>query len=283
MSKTPTKTEKAAPSQPRHDSGATLERLETVARRCFLQNGYQETTIRDIAEAAQVSPAAIYNYFKNKDDLFRSLNIPEALDLHPEYDRTRAEVMRAALFLFGSRGFQKTSMKDVADTAHISKATLYKFCESKEDLLAQVLQESAFNMAARDIQTRQITDNWRENIKAFGRTYLQITREPDRVALLRCVVSESHNLPEVGRLYYEQGFLAACQDIAAYLRKLVDSGRLKMREGSDLLTAVHTYFGSLQSFILMSSVVPSENFRVEAERYLDLTTAVFLDGMFTEE
>ena len=268
---------------PRRRSGdATLRRIQEVARQCFLKTGYEETTIRDIAEAAGVSPAAIYTHFENKDQLFDSLNIPEAKELRPEYERQRAEVLKVALFLFSSKGFQKTSMKDVASTAGISKATLYKFCESKEDLLAKVLQESTFNVAAKQIQNCYLGDDWRENIHAFGRIYLQITHEPERMALLRCVVSESHNFPEIGRLYYEQGFLAACTDIASYLQHLISQSKLELREGFDLLTAVHTYFGSLQSYILMSSIVPPEHFHIDAEAYLNMTTEVFLNGIFAD-
>ncbi len=268
---------------PRRRSGdETLRSIQAAARQCFLRSGYQETTIRDIAEAAGISPAAIYTHFTNKAQLFNSLNIPQARELHPEYERQRAEVMRVALFLFSSKGFQKTSMKDVADAAGISKATLYKLCESKEDLLAKVLQESTFNTAAKQIPACCRGGDWRENVRSFGRNYLQITREPERMALLRCVISESHNFPEIGRLYYEQGFLAACTDIAAYLRQLIAQSRLAVREGFDLLTAVHTYFGSLQSYILMSSVVPPEHFHIDREAYLNMTTEVFLNGIFAE-
>ncbi len=266
----------------RRNGDETLRRIQNVARQCFLKKGYQETTIRDIAEAAGVSPAAIYTHFENKDQLFDSLNIPEARELRPEYERQRGEIMRVALFLFSSKGFQKTSMKDVANTAGISKATLYKFCISKEDLLAKVLQESSFNVAAKQIQTCYLGSDWRENIRTFGRIYLQIINEPERMALLRCVVSESHNFPEIGKLYYEQGFLAACKDIAAYLQHLIAQSQLELREGFDLLTAVHTYFGSLQSYILMSSIVPAEHFNIDAEAYLNLTTEVFLNGIFAE-
>ena len=266
----------------RRNGDATLRRIQEVARQCFLKTGYEETTIRDIAEAAGVSPAAIYTYFENKDQLFDSLNIPEAKELRPEYERQRAEVLKVALLLFSSKGFQKTSMKDVASTAGISKATLYKYCESKEDLLAKVLQESTFNVAAKRIQNYNLGDDWRENIHTFGRIYLQITHEPARMALLRCVVSESHNFPEIGRLYYEQGFLAACKDIVSYLQHLISQSKLRLREGFDLLTAVHTYFGSLQSYILMSSIVPSEHFHVDAEAYLNMTTEVFVNGIFAD-
>lgn len=46
--------------------------LET-ARRLFLQNGFLNVTMNDIAKATEFSTGAIYLYFKNKEDIFASL------------------------------------------------------------------------------------------------------------------------------------------------------------------------------------------------------------------
>ena len=45
------------------------------AKRIFYAKGFSSTTIEDIAREAELSPAAIYLYFKNKDDLYASLNL----------------------------------------------------------------------------------------------------------------------------------------------------------------------------------------------------------------
>jgi AcrR family transcriptional regulator len=45
-----------------------------AAKRLFYEKGFSATTIEDIAQEAELSPAAIYLYFKNKDDLYASLN-----------------------------------------------------------------------------------------------------------------------------------------------------------------------------------------------------------------
>jgi AcrR family transcriptional regulator len=46
--------------------------LEAAATQ-FARRGYHGTTIEEIAAAADYSPAAIYKYFRNKEDLFGSL------------------------------------------------------------------------------------------------------------------------------------------------------------------------------------------------------------------
>ena len=44
-----------------------------AARELFVAEGYQNVSIRKIAEKIEYSPAAIYSYFPSKDDIFLAL------------------------------------------------------------------------------------------------------------------------------------------------------------------------------------------------------------------
>lgn len=46
------------------------ERILNAATDLFLKEGYEKTSIRQIADAIEYSPATIYLYFKDKDELF---------------------------------------------------------------------------------------------------------------------------------------------------------------------------------------------------------------------
>ena len=46
-----------------------------AAKRLFHAKGFSAATVEDIAKEAELSPAAIYLYFKNKDDIYVSLNL----------------------------------------------------------------------------------------------------------------------------------------------------------------------------------------------------------------
>ncbi|EIM26505.1 TetR/AcrR family transcriptional regulator [Microvirga lotononidis] len=48
------------------------------ARQIFLQNGYADASMEEIAVQAGVSKGTLYNHFRNKDDLFKSLIDVEA-------------------------------------------------------------------------------------------------------------------------------------------------------------------------------------------------------------
>lgn len=48
-------------------------RIQQVSTAEFLRSGYQEVTMRDIAKKSAISVGNLYNYYKNKEDLFDSL------------------------------------------------------------------------------------------------------------------------------------------------------------------------------------------------------------------
>jgi len=234
--------------------------------------------MRTIARIAGISPGSIYKYFASKQELFNSLDIPEMAAKRPEQEKKRAEILSVALSLFGDKGFEGTSMDEIASAVGTSKATLYLFCSSKEDLLAQVLQDSTLNILSKSINIERDDENWEKAIRQVGRSYLEIAHQPDRVALLRTVIRESVKYPEIGVLYYEKGFMAACLNVVDYLKHLKKLGMIKM-SSADILTAVHTYLGSLQSYVLMNSTIVGITMKISPEDYLDMSTSIFLSGL----
>jgi len=52
---------------------ATRERILQAARRLFVENGYEATTTRDIAQAAEIATGTLFNYFPTKEAVVASL------------------------------------------------------------------------------------------------------------------------------------------------------------------------------------------------------------------
>ncbi|GGX98339.1 TetR/AcrR family transcriptional regulator [Streptomyces minutiscleroticus] len=57
--------------QPRR--GNTRQRIQDVALELFSEQGYEKTSLREIAERLEVTKAALYYHFKTKEDILVSL------------------------------------------------------------------------------------------------------------------------------------------------------------------------------------------------------------------
>ena len=51
------------------------ELIQNAAKELFIVKGFNSTTMEDIAQKAELSVATIYQYFKNKEELYSSLNL----------------------------------------------------------------------------------------------------------------------------------------------------------------------------------------------------------------
>jgi AcrR family transcriptional regulator len=63
-------------ARPRGSDGAqTRERILAVAQELFTRQGYDKTSLRDIAERLEITKAALYYYFPRKEDILLELHL----------------------------------------------------------------------------------------------------------------------------------------------------------------------------------------------------------------
>ncbi|MFD3677752.1 TetR/AcrR family transcriptional regulator [Streptomyces sp. NPDC058613] len=58
---------------PQQRRGNTRQRIQDVALELFAEQGYEKTSLREIAERLEVTKAALYYHFKTKEDIIISL------------------------------------------------------------------------------------------------------------------------------------------------------------------------------------------------------------------
>lgn len=70
-------------------------------------------------------------------------------------DESRREiVLKAACEVFARYGYQKASMRDIADAANVSKSVLFKYFETKENLYRSVFRMASDGIEQADRQAR---------------------------------------------------------------------------------------------------------------------------------
>jgi AcrR family transcriptional regulator len=94
-----------------------------------------------------------------------------------EKEQRRTDIIDAAERVFFSQGWQAATMDDVADAAELSKATLYLYFKSKEELYAAILLRGSeilhdlFHAAVASHRTGA------EQTEAIGRAYMSFHEE----------------------------------------------------------------------------------------------------------
>ncbi|SLN71804.1 TetR/AcrR family transcriptional regulator [Oceanibacterium hippocampi] len=56
-------------------------------------------------------------------------------------DFRRRQLLKAAIKLFGAKGYHVTTIRDIADAAEVSVGMIYQYFEDKEDLLSSAIME----------------------------------------------------------------------------------------------------------------------------------------------
>jgi len=96
----------------------TRQLLSETARRLFSERGFEHVSVADVARAAEVSPATVFNYFASKEDLvYAGLEAFEAQLLAAVRERATGETALDAFarFVLQPRGLLATDDEAAAE------------------------------------------------------------------------------------------------------------------------------------------------------------------------
>ncbi|MGA7557901.1 MAG: TetR/AcrR family transcriptional regulator [Terriglobales bacterium] len=128
--------------------------------------------------------------------MLREAAIERRQEVRPE---PRQEILRTAARLFQQRGYDATSMNDVAAALKLSKGGLYHHFQSKDEILfhimshaMQITEERVINVVRRIDATR--ADVTEERLRTLIRLHIQVVLSPaDRE--ITVMLHENHPLP----------------------------------------------------------------------------------------
>lgn len=114
-------------------SQAARDRILKAARRIFGEHGYDRTTIRAVAAAADIHPSMVMRYYGNKDGLFAAaatfeLDLPDLVDL--PRDKIGATLVRHFIDRWTASGGELPALLRIAVTH-----------EQTRDRLSEIMRE----------------------------------------------------------------------------------------------------------------------------------------------
>lgn len=141
-------------------------------------------------------------------------------------EEKRTEIVRIASELFDELGYDRCSMSTISERLGGSKATLYGYFGSKEELLRAVLQCQVASEFDRILHELHDEPDLRQGLVKLGTAYLKKKLSSLPVANIRCIVNQP---PEstMGKEFYATVIRPAFDNVARQLQELMDQGRLR--------------------------------------------------------
>lgn len=141
-------------------------------------------------------------------------------------EEKRDEIVRIAAELFEKHGYDRCSMSALSERLGGSKATLYGYFPSKEDLLRAVLDFQVATDADRIMREFPSRDDLRESLILLGTAYLNKRMSPLPLANMRMLANQPA-CSTMGKQFYENIIRPAFERLSAKFERLMDEGRLR--------------------------------------------------------
>jgi AcrR family transcriptional regulator len=113
------------------------------------------------------------------------------------FGRRRAAIIKSAAHVFGRKGFHGTTLEEIAADLHVTKASLYYYFSTKEELLYEVHLLSMQDVLGRVESIRAASDSPVEQMEAAITEHLRVLAGDYEGAFL---LQQEYNLPEEYRL-----------------------------------------------------------------------------------
>lgn len=147
-------------------------------------------------------------------------------------EERRQAILEKARRVFQELGFDRASMSEIAARVGGSKATLYSYFPSKEELFVAVMKSSTevgdvFN-AFRDPSAVPVSsfEDLRKVLEEFGVRYLKLQTSDNALAMRRSLIAHGDR-SNLGKICFEQGPMLHLMNVAAFLHRMMQEGYLR--------------------------------------------------------
>jgi AcrR family transcriptional regulator len=170
-------------------------------------------------------------------------------------EKKRAQILDGARAVFLAQGFDAASMEAIAQAAGVSKGTLYTYFKGKNELFTALIAAYQNRSLEEIFRSLNKANELRDNLETLARSYLDLVREPENLALLRVVVGASARLPSLGRAFYETGMQPPVERLA---RHLEENALARGADTWDAELAAMQFFAFLRASVAIPMLIAHE-------------------------
>jgi AcrR family transcriptional regulator len=196
-------------------------------------------------------------------------------------DARPAEILAAALQIFGERGYEATRLDDVARLAGCTKGTIFLYYRNKADLFRAAVRESvlplveayertvdAHSGSSRDLLEKLLRARWEDvNRNRFS-------------AMVKLMLAETHNYPDLARFCHDEFIERNQALLRRVLQRGVDRGEFRPVDVAQLARFVVAPI--LFAVVWRHAFEHALESRFSLEEYFEISLQVMLKGLSAE-
>lgn len=200
---------------------------------------------------------------------------PEPATERGRYRRDR--ILDAATEVFLEQGYEAATVAEIGRRAGGSLQTLYRLFGNKEGLFRAIIESKASSVYA-PLESADIVDRPpRQALYELGMRLSRLSLSREALMVHRIILAESHRNPDLRRLFFEAGPGRARDLLAAYLRRQVAAGRLRIGDcDMAAMQFLDLVKGSFALRALLGDAPNPDDPTVEAG--VSQAVSIFLDG-----
>ena len=155
-------------------------------------------------------------------------------------------------------GYGRASMTRIAQTAHMSKTTLYMRYASKAELFSAIINRQIDHLApASLLASKEESPNLEDGLQLYANHLLKRSFEGDMLGINRLIYSESHRFPELGAAATERTRLGVNR-IAEFIRTRAQLDKVPCNDPEIVAEVfIYTIRGWYVSKMLSDNAVPA--------------------------
>ena len=186
--------------------------------------------------------------------------------------RKMADVMIGARKVFFRCGYEGATVDAIAAEGKVSKATLYSYYPTKEQLFLSVIESECGRLADEILRPLIASLEPRAQLEELALRMVDLTLDDTYIRLLRTCVGASEALPDAGEVYFAAGPKPARELVGRSLERLTREGALDV---DDVRRASDHFIHLCVSGLLMPRLLAVKR-PVHREKHAGEAVAAFL-------
>ena len=194
-----------------------------------------------------------------------------------QQEQRHEELLNAALDIFLERGFEQTTMEEIATDVGMSKRTVYARYEDKGALFKAAVKRAVERFTVpREALEAVATDDLEETLAAIARLRIANIARPVAIKLQRILTAQSYRFPELFNAAFEEGTGPTVSFLSDLFVRYNEQGKINVTQPHRAATAFLSVVVGGPARIIVSGNKLDE---AELEKHIRFAVDLFMMGV----